>query len=119
MRIKNHDSQHGKIAEVFSDSPLFGNSEQALDLLGDLYYQGYDHIMLHVENIHPDFFELRNGLAGEILQKFANYRMNLAIVGDLSPYTSKSLKDFVYESNQNRLINFMPTTTEALTKWDT
>ena len=41
-------------------------------------------------------------MAGEILQKFSNYRVRLAIVGDFTPYSSKSIKDFIYESNKKR-----------------
>ena len=30
------------------------------------------------------FFNLRTGLAGEIMQKFVNYHLRLVIIGDLS-----------------------------------
>lgn len=46
------------------------------------------------------FFILRTQLAGEILQKFINYQAKLAIYGDYTKYTSKPLKDFIYESNK-------------------
>ena len=62
------------------------------------------------------FFRLSTGLAGEVLQKFINYRMKLAIVGDFSGYTSKPLKDFIYESNSGRDIFFVATQEEALKK---
>jgi hypothetical protein len=57
---------------------------------------------------------LRTGKAGEILQKFSNYRVQLAIVGDYSKYNSKSLTDFIYESNKGRNINFVNSMEEAL-----
>ena len=60
-----------------------------------------------------DFFDLKNGIAGEILQKFSNYRVSLIIVGDFSKYASKSLNDFIYESNKGRHINFVASTTEV------
>ncbi len=41
---------------------------------------------------------------GEILQKFVTYKAKLAIAGDFSVYTSKSLKDFIYESNNGNHI---------------
>lgn len=40
--------------------------------------------------------------------------MRLAVVGDFSPYTSKPLRDFIYESNQGRQIGFWPTEEKAL-----
>lgn len=53
-----------------------------------------------------DFFILSTGIAGEILQKFINYHLKIAIVGDYSRYTSKPLKDFIYESNNGNSILF-------------
>ena len=61
-----------------------------------------------------DFFDLKSGIAGEILQKFSNYRIRLAIVGDFSKYTNKSLKDFIYESNKGGQINFVDSQLDAI-----
>jgi len=114
MEIKNHDIEDTRIAEVISNSVVIANIDDALDLLGNVYYQGYDRIIINESNITEDFFDLKNRLAGEILQKFSNYRVRLAIVGDYSKYTSKSLNDFIYESNKGRHINFVPSLTEAI-----
>jgi len=85
-----------------------------LDLLGNLYYQDFDKIIIHEKNITPDFFDLKNKLAGDILQKFSQYRMPLAIVGDFSKFESKSLNDFIYESNNGKQVNFVSSISEAL-----
>ncbi|WP_257667951.1 DUF4180 domain-containing protein [Parapedobacter tibetensis] len=114
MKIKTHNIDDIKIAEVVSDDTIINKTEDGLDLLGNLYYQGFDKIVIHEKNITPDFFDLKNGIAGEILQKFSTYRVRLAIVGDYSKYTSKSLNDFIYESNKGRQINFVASTTEAI-----
>jgi len=63
--------------------------------------------------INPDFFDLKTGFAGEILQKFSNYKVKLAIIGDFSSFTSKSLRDFILESNKHGHINFVSTIDEA------
>jgi len=47
------------------------------------------------------------------LQKFSTYNGRLAIIGDFSKYDSKSLKDFIFESNKGRRVNFVGTTDEA------
>lgn len=114
MKIEAHNIEDTRIAEIFSDDIIINNTEDGLDLLGNLYYQGFDRIVINEKNITPDFFDLKNGIAGEILQKFSNYRVCLAIVGDFSKYTSKSLKDFIFESNKSRHINFVTSTTEAI-----
>ena len=65
-------------------------------------------------NITHDFFDLQTKLAGEILQKFSNYRIRLVIVGDWSKYTSRSLEAFIYESNRGKTVNFSSSPTEAV-----
>jgi hypothetical protein len=114
MKIETHDIGNNKIAEVIAEGLLINVSEDGLDLLGNLYYQGFDKIIIHEKNITLDFFDLKNGMAGELLQKFSNYRVQLAIVGDFSKYTSKSLKDFIYESNKGRQVNFVADQLEAI-----
>ena len=88
--------------------------EDGLNLLGNLYFQGYDKIIIYEKDITPDFFDLKIGIAGELLQTFSNYRISLAIVGDFSKYKSKSLHDFIFESNKGKHINFVLTSVEAI-----
>ena len=59
---------------------------------------------------------LSTGLAGEILQKFVNYGGRIAIYGDYSHYTSKPLKDFIYESNNGKDVFFVSSLEEAVEK---
>ena len=114
MKIESHHINDAKIAEVISDIVIINKAEDGLDLLGNLYYQGFDRIVIHEKNITVEFFDLKSGIAGEILQKFSNYRVRLAIVGDFSKYKSKSLNDFMVESNKGRHINFVTSVPEAI-----
>nr|WP_319571077.1 DUF4180 domain-containing protein [uncultured Draconibacterium sp.] len=114
MRIEKHKIKDTDIAELTSDEIIIQKNEDGFDLLGNLYYQGFDKVIIHEKNITPDFFDLQNKIAGEILQKFSNYRVRLAIVGDFSKYTKKSLKEFIYESNNGKQVNFVSSVTEAL-----
>lgn len=114
MKIGTHSIGDTKIAEVVSEEIVIGNTEDGLELLGNLYYQGFDRIIIDEKNITVDFFELKNGIAGEILQKFSTYRVRLAIVGNFSKYKSKSLTDFIFESNKGGHINFVSSKTAAL-----
>lgn len=116
MNIIAHQINTTNIAEVISENLLINNAEAGLELLGNIYYQGFDQLILHSNNITPAFFDLKNGIAGEILQKFSNYKVRLAIVGDFSNYTSQSIKDFMYESNKAGHINFVGSLEEALNK---
>lgn len=116
MQIITHEINNIKIAEFISDEIIIKSAQDGLDLLGNVYYAGFEKLVIHKQNITDDFFELKNGLAGEILQKFSNYRISLFIVGDFSEFTSKSLNDFIYESNQSKQVNFLNSVSEALKK---
>jgi hypothetical protein len=114
MNIEFHRAGEVKIAEILSEDILIREVQDALDLMSDCSYQGASRIILHESNIASDFFELRTGLAGEILQKFSNYRVKLAIIGDFSKYSSGSLKDFIFESNKQRHVNFVRSLDDAM-----
>ena len=116
MKIISHNIADKKVAEVSSNEVIIKSAEDGKDLLGNIYYQGYDNVIIHENNITQDFFDLKNGIAGEILQKFSNYRIRLAIIGDFKKYTKKSIRDFIYESNRNGHINFVDSLSEALDK---
>lgn len=114
MLIETHHSNNTKIAEIISEVMIINKIEDGLDLMGNLYYQGFDKIVIQKKNITPDFFDLKNGMAGEILQKFSTYRVRLAIVGNFAKYPGLSLTSFILESNKGRHINFVATVTEAV-----
>ncbi|TCC92145.1 DUF4180 domain-containing protein [Pedobacter frigiditerrae] len=116
MNIETHHIHNIKIAEVIAEDIIINSAEDGLDLLGNLYYQDFDKIVIHEKNITPEFFDLKTGIAGEILQKFSNYRVRLAIIGDFEKYQSKSIKDFIFESNNSRQINFVHSLSSALDK---
>lgn len=106
---------HGiRMAEIVSEGILIQVAQDGLDILGELYYRDFDKIIIREENITPAFFDLKTGLAGEILQKFSNYRVQLAIVGDFSNFQGKSIKDFIYESNRLGQVNFVGSIAEAI-----
>ena len=114
MNIEIHTINDTRIAEVISDEHMITSLEDATDLIGNLYYQEADKVILHEKAIAPAFFDLKNKLAGGILQKFSNYRMRLAIVGDFGRYPGKALGDFIRESNKGGQINFVSSRAEAI-----
>ena len=113
--IREHNGQ--KVAEVHSDQVIISDVNSALDLMADVNYQhGCQRISLNHAAMRADFFDLRTGLAGEILQKFTNYQVKFALVGDFTQYSSRSLRDFIYESNRGSHIFFVASRQEALDK---
>ncbi len=116
MKITIHKQYETPIAELQSDTIEINNVQDALDLMGNSNYSGARKIIINQQHLIPDFFDLKTGIAGEILQKFSTYNMQLAIVGDFSVFSSRSLKDFIYESNKIGRIIFVATIEDALQK---
>jgi hypothetical protein len=114
MQIITHQKNGLQIAEVLSDAIIINSSDDGGQLLNDLYYQGFDAIIIKASLLAADFFELKTGLAGDVLQKFSNRRMRLAIVGDFKAIESKSLRDFISESNKGNLVKFVASVDEWL-----
>lgn len=112
--IISHQNDGLIFLEIRSEEQFINNVQDVLDLFGELYGQYYDGIIIYERNITPDFFDLQTKLAGEILQKFSNYRIRLVIVGDWSKYTSRSLEAFICESNRGKTVNFSSSPTEAV-----
>jgi hypothetical protein len=90
------------------DGPVVSTVQDALDLIGAAF-SGATVVALPAVRLDPGFFTLSTGLAGEIMQKFVNYRIRLAIVGDLADHlaASSALRALVHESNQGRQIWFV------------
>lgn len=117
MKIE-HVRDHGTdLAVVSSDEKVIVDVQSALDLVMTVKYEtGAARIVIDKDLICEDFFILSTGVAGEILQKFINYRVKAAVYGDYSCYTSKPLRDFIYESNNGHDFFFVSTKEEAVRK---
>lgn len=113
--IKYHNlGNNVVIAELTDNSYIIARTEDALELMGNAGVNDCNKIIINEKNLHEDFFNLRTGFAGEILQKFSNYRVKLAIIGNFSKYTSKSVQDFIRESNRGKSVFFTSDMESAL-----
>ncbi len=79
------------------------------DLLGEAWGAEAELVIVPVERLANGFLDLSTRIAGEVIQKFTNYRMRLAFVGDIAARVeaSRSLRDFVYESNKGGQVWFL------------
>ena len=109
MNVRMSEKGNSKIAIIENTDVVINNTQDALDFMATINYQ-YDcqKIIIPKSLIVESFFDLKTGIAGEILQKFTNYNMKIAIIGNFEAYTSKSLKDFIYESNKENQVFFLP-----------
>lgn len=115
MELVKIEKNGKSCAVVRSDGLVITDTQSALDLLMSAKYDaGTKNIAIDKRLVADDFFVLSTGLAGAILQKIINYGGRIAIYGDYSRYTSKPLRDFMYESNKGRDVFFVCTEEEAV-----
>jgi hypothetical protein len=113
MVIEIIEYKENRIALLKSDNVIIRETQDALDLMADAGQHNSHKIIVNEKHLTPGFFDLKTRIAGDILQKFSTYNIQLAIVGDFSKYNSKSLKDFIFESNRYGRINFVSSLEEA------
>lgn len=117
MKVNIINQNNIDIAVIRHDELSITDVQSALDLIATVRYEtGCDLMILSKDAVSEEFFDLSTKLAGDILQKFVNYQMKIAFIGDFSVYSSKSLKDFITESNKGNAIFFLPNEKAALDK---
>jgi len=96
------------------DGQKLRGEDETTDLIGSALHSGAEVVMVPVELLPDEFFDLRTGLAGQIAQTFVNYRLRLAIVGDISRHltASSALREFLYETNRGSQLWFVATVAE-------
>lgn len=117
MTIEKIEKDNKALALVTGNEKIITDVQSALDMVMSVKYNfDTNKIIIDKSAVAEDFFILSSGLAGEILQKFINYDVKIAIYGDYSRYTSKPLRDFIYESNNGKDVFFVSTKDEAINK---
>ena len=98
-----------RVLRCAADGTLIRNDKDVIALITAAWAQGAKMILVPVQRLHGDFFLLSTRIAGEIIQKFANYGMKLVVVGDVSAYLTQSsaFADFVKEANRGRQVWFV------------
>ena len=102
-------TENTRVFHVGADGPALRGGGDVLDLIHDERAQGAEWIVVPATRLDRAFFELRSGVAGDIVQKFVNYERRLAVVGDIGAYlaASDAFRDFVRESNRGGHVWFV------------
>lgn len=110
--------QKGKtVIGIVSSATSIQSVQDALDLIATAnHVHGCDALIIEKQSLPEDFFDLTSGIAGELLQKFTNYNMQVAITGDFSEYKSRALTDFIRECNRGHHIYFVANADEGIEK---
>lgn len=97
-----------QLAELAADGSLLDGEAGALDIIGEIYGTGADMVVVPVSRLGDGFFDLKSGKLGAVTQKFTNYQLRAAFIGDISKYlaSSKPLQDYVRETNAGKRMVF-------------
>ena len=95
--------------ECATEGDLVRSGQDAIDLISEAHRHQAALVVIPAERLSDDFFRLKTGVAGEIVQKVVTHGVRLAIRGDLSRYLNKSssFRDFVRESNKGTALCFV------------
>jgi hypothetical protein len=70
-------------------------------------------LIITEKDLAQDFFNLRTGLAGELFQKFTNYRVRAAIVVPEPEAYGERFGELAYEHSSHPMIRFVRSKDEA------
>lgn len=77
------------------------------------FEQGAQAVLIHRDALPAAFFDLRSGLAGELAQRLALYRLRAAlVVPDLSAQPARFV-EYARESNRGTQVRFFDSRAEA------
>jgi hypothetical protein len=90
-----------RVLRCADTGPVLDGDRAAADLVGAALGRA-EVVAVPVARLAPEFFSLRTGVAGAVVQKFATYRLRFAVVGDLGTRLAAgtALRDFVHEANR-------------------
>jgi hypothetical protein len=114
MPPKSYELHGVRVFELAPGEARLRTYAEAVDIVGQSFEDRATVIVIPVECLDDEFFQLRTRIAGELLQKFVQYQRRVAIVGDISRHLAESsaLRAFVKESNRGKDIWFLATRAE-------
>ena len=98
------------------------NERDATDIVGNAHFMGASYLLVDAQRLAAEFFDLSSGLAGAVMQKAANYRVCLVVIGyDASDGSnasgaSDSLRALIQESNSGTTAWFVIDRNAALAR---
>ena len=117
MKIYNINKNNKDISVIESEDILIKDVNSGLDFAMEVSNMtGINNIIVNKDAVDNVLFDLKNRILGELLQKYINYNIKFAVIGDFSKFNSKALNDFIYESNKGRDFFFVEDIDTAVEK---
>lgn len=116
LTVHRLDVDELPVLELSGETAVIGSERDALDLLALCSEHQAQGILASTSLFHDDFFRLKTGIAGAILQKLANYQVRLALVKQPEQKIKGKFMDFISESNHGSQFAVLDNREEAI-RW--
>lgn len=113
MDYKVIEKNQKKYIEFASGKTPLRSEQDAVEMISLCYEYDTWLFMIHDAILPDDFFKLKTGLAGHILQKFANYRVKVAVILSDAQRIQGKFKELVAETNKGNDFRVFNSTDEA------
>ncbi len=90
------------VLEFAPEGSVLREDRETTRLISAAMEHGADIVAIPAARLAADFFDLSNGVAGAFTQKFVNYRLRLAFMGDFSAAIDASGALAAYAREANR-----------------
>ena len=102
-----------RYVEFISSESRLATEQDALDLIALCGGNDTNLVMIHGGALSEDFFNLKTGVAGGILQKFVNYQMKAVVVLSAQTSIKSRFRELMNESNKGSRFGVFDTREEA------
>lgn len=100
MSYRVIEKANKKYIECASIEAQLNTEQDAIELIGACFENNTNLLMFHDEALSEDFFKIRTGLAGKVLQKFADYHVKVAVIITNEQKIKGKFKEVLAESNK-------------------
>ena len=117
MNYRLVEHAQNNYVECLSGDGRIENENDALDLVAACGEHQIHRLLITAENVTEDFFHLRTGLAGAVLQKFVNYSVKVAAVLTPELVNQGRFHELVLEANRSNQLFHVFYAREQAEEW--
>lgn len=102
--------------ETLPNNKLLASEADTLELIAVCFENNTQRLLIATDALPNSFYDLKSGLAGQVLLKLSNYHIKTAIISDPDKVGQGKFNDFVIETNRGKDLGVFFTREKAL-KW--
>jgi hypothetical protein len=113
IKVRKHRKHHFIVS--LSQKELIKTPQDIMALLVTGAQNETNLFILNEKNFSAAFYDLKTGIAREVMQKFAEYHLKAAIVGNFKKITHGKFREFIEETNKGSQVYFTDDEDDAVT----